>query len=242
MERKDKERIAKPSIVEVLDEFLGEQESGLSPKTFANYRSVVELLQHSLNGYAYQSLNDSDAKLFNRLYEAEGDEHREFCEVFGPEHILPNVGEFLDYFMVRKVMAGKELLRSAGTVTKKLAAWLAKNGYVSAEDADEARELGAAAARDLPKAEELALLLYEFAEDGEFGGAVEEVVEDHFALKRVERGKVWLEGMMDGRELGPIAVPDEISRGCKVGWTISGAVGRAGNKWEFVEAWNVYPG
>ena len=41
--------------------------------------------------------------------------------IFGPEKIPGNVAEFLDYFMVRKVMCGKDLMRAAGTVMKKLA-------------------------------------------------------------------------------------------------------------------------
>jgi len=46
----------------------------------------------------------------------------EFCDIFGPEHILSSIDEFLGYFMVRKVIAGKALLRTAGTTTKRLAA------------------------------------------------------------------------------------------------------------------------
>lgn len=62
--------------------------------------------------------------------------------------------------MVRKVIPGKDLMRAAGTVTKKLAAWLAEKSYASR---------------------------------------------------------------------------------CKVGWTISGVVGRPGKRWQLVEPWNVYP-
>ena len=104
----------------------------------------------------------------------------------------------------------------------------------------EAAERGGRAARDLPKAEELASLLREFAEDQERGGVVDEV-EDHFTVTRVEPGKLWIEGSMNRRELGPIKVPEEISRRCTVGWTVSGLVGRFGNTWRLVEAWNVYP-
>jgi len=122
MARSNTARPAKPNIAEVLAQFLAEQRGRLAPRTFAQYRSVVELLQHSLDGYAYQSLDKSDAKLFERLSNAKASEHREFCDIFGPAHILPNVGEFLGYFMVRKVIAGKALLRTAGTTTKRLAA------------------------------------------------------------------------------------------------------------------------
>lgn len=233
--------IAKPTIAEVLAQFLTDQRERLAPKTFARYEHVVELLRQSLDGYAFQALDELDAKLFDRLYNAEGNEHREFCEIFGPEHILPNVGPFLNYFMVRKVFAGKDLLRAAGTVTKRLATWLAEKGYARVEDASDAAERGAAATRDLPKAKELASRLRRFAEDQERGDEDDEV-EDHFTLTRVGRDKVWLEGMLDGRELGPIDVPEDISRRCKVGWTISGVVGRVVRRWRIVEAWNVYPG
>jgi hypothetical protein len=45
--------------------------------------------------------------------------------MFGPEHILDKVGEFLNYFMVGKVTAGADTLWASGTVMKKLAKWLA---------------------------------------------------------------------------------------------------------------------
>lgn len=230
----------KTTIAEVLAQFLADQRERLTPKTFTRYDTVIELLQHCLDDYAYQSLNKADAKLFDRCFNAKGDEHREFCQIFGPEHILPNVGEFLNYFMIRKVIAGKDLLRAAGTVTKKLAAWLAEKDYADAADVEYAKERGVAAARDLPKSEELARCLRRFTEDQERGSEDDEI-ESHFMLTRVELGKIWLEGM-DGRELGPIRVPEEISRRCQVGWTISGVVGRLGKRWQIVETWNVYPG
>jgi hypothetical protein len=67
------------------------------------------------------------------------------------------------------------------------------------------------------------------------------VIEGHFTLTRVDPGKVWLEERFGRRKIGPIEVPEEISRRCKEGWTISGIVGRAGKTWRFVETWNVYP-
>jgi len=57
--------------------------------------------------------------------------------------------------MVRKVWASQELLRSAGTVTKKLAGWLFEHGYVSADEREDGVEQGGRAARNLPRAERL---------------------------------------------------------------------------------------
>src|SRR5262249_620414 len=130
----DQIKIANPTIAEVLAQFLEEQKARVSPRTFTQYRSVVQLLQHCLNTYAYQALDKTQARLFDRLNSLEGREHGEFCEIFGPEYILPNVDEFLGRFMIRKVMAGKDLLRAAGTVTTKLARWLGRKGYAPAED------------------------------------------------------------------------------------------------------------
>jgi hypothetical protein len=67
--------------------------------------STIELFQHSLNGYGYQSLSDDETKLFEYFYENDGDGHKEFCQIFGPEKIPENVGEFVGYFLIRKVMA-----------------------------------------------------------------------------------------------------------------------------------------
>ena len=229
-----------PTITVVLAQFLAEQEQRLAPKTFAQYRDVVELLQHHLNGYAYLSLEEFDARRFERLQRATGDTEREFCQIFGPEHILPNVGEFLGYFMVRKVVASRALLRAAGTVTKRLAAWLAEQGYADAEDVEVATERGAQAARELPKADAFASHLQAFAE-GRANRDAADQIEDQFEITRVEPGRIWLAGLLDGRERGPIQLPEELSRGCQVGWTISGVIGQVGRRWQLIEAWNVYP-
>lgn len=232
--------IAKPTIAEVLEEFLAEQRQRLAPKTFRQYRDIVELLHHCLNGYAYQSLGKAERKLFDRYFNAQGDAHREFSQIFGPDRILLEVGGFLDWFMIRKVIAGTETLRAAGTVTKRLAKWLAQKGYVTAEEAGQTVEEGAAAARDLPKCKELAQLLSRFTEGQPRGGEDDEI-EDHFTVTRVEPGRIWLEPMLARAKVGPIEVPEAISRRCKVGWSVSGVAGRVRGRWRLVEAWNVYP-
>lgn len=70
-------------------------------------------------------------------------------------------GEFFGYFMVRKVIAGQELLRATGMVTKKLATWLYEKSDVSEDEWELAVRRGAEAARDLPRAERFATLGYE---------------------------------------------------------------------------------
>ena len=135
---------AEPNIRRVLEEFLEEQRARLAPRTLAKYESVLDLLRSHLDGYAHECLSAREAARFERSYNAEGEEHREFCELFGPEKIVENLDGFLGYFMIRKVLAGEDLLRAAGTVTKKLSKWLAAKNYASQEDAGEAAERSAA--------------------------------------------------------------------------------------------------
>ena len=114
------------TIGAVLDQFLAEQRQRLSPRTFRNYEEVIDLLRHSLDSYAYQSLDAAERKRWEA--EFENNEESAFCRLFGPEKIPQNLGEFLDYFMVSKVIAGQELLKASGTVTSKLTRWLAELG------------------------------------------------------------------------------------------------------------------
>jgi hypothetical protein len=101
---------AQQTIDGALEQFLAEQRERLSPRTFRNYAEVVELLRHSLDGYAYSPLDDEERARWEEAFEA--DEERAFCRLFGPEKIPEHLGEFLGYFMVRKVIAGQELLKA----------------------------------------------------------------------------------------------------------------------------------
>ena len=230
--------IAQPTISQVLQEFLDEQRKRLKPRTFARYEDVIELLQHSINGYAYNSLDKEEGDIFDKLY---NEQDIEFCDIFGPEKILDNVYEFLDYFMVRKVIASKELLKAAGTVTKKLARWLQEKGYATPKETEMAVELGVEATHSLPKAEELASLLYNFTQS-QLPGKVLERVDDQFFIDRVEPGKLWLSGFLSSEDtIGPIAVPREITDLAEEGWAVTLWLGRTRRGWKILDVGNVYP-
>lgn len=226
------------TIDQVLDAFLEDQRRRLSARTMRNYDDVIALLRDSLNGYAYESLDEAGAKRFDKAYQA-GDEEA-FCHLFGPEHILGHLGEFLGYFMIRKVMAGQELLRSAGTVTKKLATWLYEQGYVSDIERELAVDQGTDAARDLPRAERLASLLYDQSratpdfDPGGLGG--KDFVEDYLIIEHIEPGALYFAG-----GIGPLAVSEQASELAEVGWGVNITLARITGTWWVVEVGNVYP-
>lgn len=83
-----------------------------------------------MNGYAYQSLSKAESALFEKHYNAVGQEHKEFCHLFGLDKITENTGEFLDHFLIRKVMAGGNFKRLAGTVIKKVSKWLTEKAFI----------------------------------------------------------------------------------------------------------------
>lgn len=226
------------TIDSALEAFLEESRLRLSTRTVGTYESVIDLLRASLNSYGYQSLSEAEHDEFQAAYEA-GDEQA-FCHLFGAEKITESVGEFLGYFMIRKVAASDELLRASGTVIGKLATWLAERGVVSPEAAHEAQRQARAAARDLPRAERLAEILFDAAEsvpsvdvdrldDADY-------IEDQLTISRVEPGRVWFED-----DIGPVKVPKTASELARPGWTISLALGRVRGEWRIVQVGNVYP-
>lgn len=231
--------MAKPTTIdEALDAFLAEQRKHLSAKTLRNYEDVVSLLRNSLNGYAYQSLDGLEEKRWRKAFDA-GDEEA-FTRLFGSEKIVENLGEFLGYFMVRKVMASQELLRASGTVTKKLASWLHEQGYISEDERADAVERGGDAARELPRAERLGELLHdEMVKTPPFDPddiPDEDWVEDSLAIERVEPGALWFEG-----GIGPVRVSKKASDLAEVGWSVNVVLAQLRGEWRIVELGFVYP-
>lgn len=227
------------TIDDALVTFLDAQRSRLAPRTFGRYEEVCELLRHCLNGYGHTGLSGLELKRWERAYEA-GDEEA-FCHLMGPEQLVDNLGEFLGYFMIRKVAAGQELLRAAGTVTKSLARWLHEQGWVDDEALAIAVDRGGDAARDLPKADKLASLLYELTQrsprvDDPDAVADDDWVEDRLQIERVEPGALWFEG-----GVGPLKLPKQVTDIAQEGWSVTVVLARVQGVWHLLEVGNVYP-
>lgn len=229
---------AEKTIESVFEEFLEEQRKRLKPSTLRKYEDIIDLFRLCLDNYGHQVLDEQEGALFDRFYDAEGDQHREFCQLFGPEKIPSNVGEFLNYFMIRKVMCGKELKQAAGTVIKKLGKWLKEKGYISPEMATGVVDRGSTAVRELPATEELARMLEDYADQTAVD--CDEVVEDHFTIEAVEPGKLYLSSFSEDDTI-TVPVPIQIGDACSKGWEISGAIGKTNKGWQILEVWNVYP-
>jgi hypothetical protein len=218
-------------IDQLFEEFLADQEARLSPKTFDKYEGIIQLYRSYLESY----WPDHSGKEYDAITKAKGT----YCGTFGAEDITSGFSEFLDYFMPRKVVAGNETMKAAGTVVKKLAKWLVQKGYCEADESVE--DLVSTAARDLPASQKLLDRL----DDWLAANAPEDYqsqVEGHFTIERIEPGQLWLEPMLSSeRSIGPIPIPEKIARACKVGWDIGGVVGKTAQGWRLVEIWNISP-
>jgi hypothetical protein len=226
------------TIDEVLPQFLAEQRDRLAPRSFRRYEEVVELLRHCLDGYAYQSLDEDERRRWEEEFET--NEEGAFCRLFGPEKIQENLGEFLDYFMVRKVIAGQELLKASGTVTGKLVRWLAERGYIDSDSAEDASDRAREASRDLPIADRLGMVLHDVTDEAPDVDPDdvddEDWIEDYLEITEVEPGKIWFE-----RGVGPISVPRKASDLARPGWSTFVTAARIRGRWHLLEVGVVYP-
>lgn len=230
--------VARPNIDQVLEEFLKEQKKRLKLRTFRRYEEIIELLRHCLNGYGHHDLLRSvEITLYEKLYLQK---NLQFCAIFGPEKILPSINNFLNYFMIRKVVASEALLQAAGTVARKLARWLGEKGYVDQYESLQAEKIAADAARELPAAERLARLLYTFTQRYAPRHWTDEL-DDYFVIEKVEPGILFLSGTATSEPV-ELKIPKEISDYCREGWTLNLLLGKTPQGWCILESGNVYPG
>ena len=219
------------TIAQLFEEFLADQQARLSPKTYAKYEGIIHLYRSYLESY----WPGHSGKEYDAITKAKGT----YCGTFGAEDIASGSSEFLGDFMPRKVIAGNETMKAAGTVIKKLARWLVQKGYT--EDDESIRELVGEVARDLPASQKLLDDLDDWlSETGPVRAGKE--IEGHFLIQRVGPRQIWLESLISGEsEIGPIPVPAHVAKACKVGWDVGGVVALTDKGWRLVEVWNISP-
>ena len=112
--------------------FLSEQKSNLAPKTYRDYASVIDLFANQLDGYAWNNLDNGD-----KAYDKAQKKGKSFIDLYDHTHIEENVGEFLDYFVPRKVIAGDDfILKTCPRVIRKLLKWMREKHLVDVTNED----------------------------------------------------------------------------------------------------------
>ncbi len=113
-------------IKQVFKEFLEEQKKRLSEKTYDDYEGIIELFEASLDEYAWNGISDG-----HRAYNDAHNKGLTYMDIYDHTHIFENVGEFLDYFVPRKVICGREFtLKTCPRVIRKLLKWMRDKGML----------------------------------------------------------------------------------------------------------------
>ncbi|WP_138417756.1 hypothetical protein [Aquibacillus sediminis] len=204
----------------------------MKEKTFREYEGVLFLFKDYLNMYGYLTLDDEKRKRWEAQFE---EDEESFTKLFGQEEITEyQISEFLDYFMIRKVVASKSLMKNSVRVMKKFSKWMTEEGFSDHNYQDFFEE-----AKDLPKVEKLAELLFYYARNAP-QLPYEDVIESSFLVEKIEKEKLWLEDDFGADMIGPVLVSKEISNLCQEGWRINLEIGKSADNWYILESGNVY--
>jgi len=233
------------SIQNVLREFLEDRGRDLAPLEFRLYRHVVLFLELCINNYGHRNLDEENRERYERLYRDFDSGGRDFFELFGPELLLPELDFFTGTFLKREVHTSEKVVRKAGDVVSELRLWLLKRGHVTAkalEDHEEslrARERLKRRLRPMARRVSRSLVSLDpstLAEDDYVD------LDDHL-LGRVEPGRVWLRVHRTAapEEIGPVVLPQELTRHLRTGWTLCCSLGRLRGRWRFVELSEIHP-
>ena len=231
---------AKPSIRQLLDDFLHEQEGRLSPRTYQRYERVVHLLGDCLEEWGPRLLPPEERR--PRPSEREAAEEASFLDRFGAERILPMYGELFGGYLHRDDQVPQTARHAAAAVTRKLARWLAARGHVETSEVEYWNRRAERAARDLVASREIADLLRKHEQAGE--GSGEPVgtggIEGSFRVGRVLQGRVWLEDE-GGEEIGPLRLPVDLASRLLPGWRIEGVLDTAQGGCGLIEVRGLHP-
>lgn len=221
-------------IAESMDLFLKEVSGTVSKKTAEKYRDVLKLFHDYLANYG--DLSHEEHKGTGIVLTAETSELHD-----------GQVSNFLEWFLIRKVLGPAWLNTSAPGIMKKYILWLGKRDLLVAGSMDNACDVTKKASKNLPRVEKAATLLYElcdknsdrFSED-DFDD--EDYNEGYGEVTGILEDKLHLNYDHDGYKTGPIQITKEIAKLLKKGDTINLVVGRKGKLWYPLEVGNVYPG
>ena len=203
-----------------------------SPKTVQKYQDVLSLFHDYLASYAelsYEEYKDKGIVLTAETQELEDGQ----------------VSDFLEWFLIRKVIGPHWLMTSAPGIMKAYIKWLDSKGLLAEGSMDDIVEISRKTTKDLPRVEKAASLLYTLCNKNSdrFSG-------DDFKDENYMEGYGEVIGMIedklhlnyDGEKTGPIQITKEIAKLLKKGDTVNLAVGRKDKIWYPLEVGNVYPG
>ena len=230
------------TIRDTLKKFLAETGEG-NRGSMSSPFMVIDLFGRYLDNYGHEGLNEFEQTRFDQ----EGSDDCRFCDIFNPGHIQPfHINFFLNTFVIRKVMGTKGFLKACGPVMEKLVAWLLAQEHWDEDAMRYYRELvGDDVGGDLVCCEEFTRALHDYVanhptgDDADFDD--DDYFDDQFTIKKVEPGKLILDGLIDGDEDITISLPKSVTGKARTGWSVTMELARIKDKWRILGVGNVYP-
>jgi len=129
------EREAIFNIQDAFGEFLCDQHKRLAEKTYDHYVNAIGLFETCLDVYGEIYLDDQKHGEFEQAQKKQGSEEILFTKYFHPSILhYSDFGHFLDYFLPRKVMVGKDTAKKYSTAIICLYKWMHEKGYIKTVD------------------------------------------------------------------------------------------------------------
>ncbi len=226
------------TIQNVLREFLAERTGRLAPPESRLYRHVVLFLELCINNYGHRNLDEESRERYERLYRNTGG-RREFFELFGPELLLAELEFFTSVFLKTEVHTSDKVMRKAKEVAAELRLWLVDREFLTPSRLKELDE-GVKSRERLKR--RLRPILRRLGRnlvtvDASMMAEDEYVGPDAHLVGRVEPGRVWLRVHRGAapEEIGPVILPEEITRHLRRGFTLGCALARLQGRWRLVE-------
>jgi hypothetical protein len=230
------------TIRDALKEFLATTGEG-NRHSMSSPFMIIDLFGRYLDDYGHEDLNEFEQARFTK----EWSEDNRFCDIFGPDHLRPfHINFFLSTFVIRTVMGTKGFLKACGPLMEKLASWLLEKEYWDEDAMRYYRELvGDDVGSDLVDCDTLGMALHDYVENHPIEPPEDlpdnDYFDDQFTIKKVEPGKLHLEGLLEGDENMVLSLPRTITKKVKVGWSITMEIARIKGKWHILGVGNVYP-
>ena len=233
------------SIQNVLREFLEDRSRDLVLPESRLYRHVLLFLELCINNYGHRNLDEESRERYERLYRDFDSGGRDFFELFGPELLLPELDFFTGTFLKKEVHTTEKVVRKATDVVSELRGWLVKRGYVTPKTLEEHEESTRARERLKRRLRPLARQVSRSLVSVDPATLAEDdyvALDDHL-VGRVEAGRVWLRVHRTAapEEIGPLSLPQELTRHLRRGFTLCCSLGRLRGRWRLVEFSEIHP-
>lgn len=228
----DEDELMPESIAGLISSFLRDQLGQVAPSTCRKYERALESVMIALDSYGYNNNPGID-------YDSVQEAGKTFCEVATIEALLNYMKEFFGYFMPRKMHASINEVSECRTALRRFLQWLSESDMIDPEAAQAyRRQVSRLAAEGIKAAR---VRWYEFAPVETPPHQVDETLEDHFTITRVEPGKLWLEDMNNTGTPGMVRAPRAFTDLCEPEMDLAAEIQRTGDRWYLVDVYNAYP-